>query len=236
MKNRRNYYRILHVQPDAPLPIIKASYRTLLNTLRQHPDLGGRNWNACLINEAFEVLSSVRKRAEYDKQLCFDTLRQQDQIAKSVNYHQTQHLIKQYCLFCKTPFLAVEGMPSFEDCKECSSPLTRLSHSEVDKVHQRISERMPKSQQLAIYTFWPDNAKLAYMDNLSTHGLRFHTPQMIPEGHVIKCESDEVQAVACVKHSQAHQHLLHGAGFTIGVEFLAVKFVESLGNFVSLRV
>ncbi|MFT5395826.1 MAG: DnaJ-class molecular chaperone [Gammaproteobacteria bacterium] len=40
---RRNYYRILNIQPDAPLEIIKNNYRTLLQKLRLHPDLGGGN-------------------------------------------------------------------------------------------------------------------------------------------------------------------------------------------------
>ena len=31
MQNRRNYYRILHVQQDAPVEIIKTSYRTLMH-------------------------------------------------------------------------------------------------------------------------------------------------------------------------------------------------------------
>ena len=37
MKNRRNYYRILHVQPEAPLEIIKASYRGLMTKLNVQP-------------------------------------------------------------------------------------------------------------------------------------------------------------------------------------------------------
>ena len=39
--NRRNYYRILHVQMDAPTEIIKASYRTCMQKLREAtlPDL-----------------------------------------------------------------------------------------------------------------------------------------------------------------------------------------------------
>jgi hypothetical protein len=41
MKNRRNYYRILHVQEDAPEEIIRTSYRTLMQRMRMHPDLGG---------------------------------------------------------------------------------------------------------------------------------------------------------------------------------------------------
>jgi DnaJ-class molecular chaperone len=63
MKNKRNYYRILHVQPDAPQAIIKSSYRTLMHQLKQHPDLGGEHWNAALINEAYAVISDPGKRA-----------------------------------------------------------------------------------------------------------------------------------------------------------------------------
>ena len=54
MKNKRNYYRVLHVQPDAPKEIIRSSYRTMMQKLRMHPDLGGDDWNASLINEAYE--------------------------------------------------------------------------------------------------------------------------------------------------------------------------------------
>ena len=64
MKNRRNYYRILHVQPDAPVEIIKASYKTLMQKLGQHPDLGGGHENAALINEAYAVVTDpVRREA-----------------------------------------------------------------------------------------------------------------------------------------------------------------------------
>ncbi len=36
-KNRRDYYRVLHVQPDAPIEVIEAGYRTLMRTLKRHP-------------------------------------------------------------------------------------------------------------------------------------------------------------------------------------------------------
>ena len=65
-KNRRNYYRILHVQPEAPLEIIRASYRTLMGPLRAHPDLGGDHEAAALINEAWAVLGDPEKRRAYD--------------------------------------------------------------------------------------------------------------------------------------------------------------------------
>lgn len=68
-KNKRNYYRILFVQPDAPAEVISSSYRTLMQKLRQHPDLGGENWNASVINEAYGVLSDEKKRRAYDRVL-----------------------------------------------------------------------------------------------------------------------------------------------------------------------
>ena len=69
MKNKRNYYRILHVQPDAPVELIKMSYRTIMQKLKKHPDLGGDEWDASVINEAYAVLSDVKLRAAYDARL-----------------------------------------------------------------------------------------------------------------------------------------------------------------------
>ena len=40
-QERRNLYRLLFVQPEAPPEVIKAAYRALMTTLRGHPDLGG---------------------------------------------------------------------------------------------------------------------------------------------------------------------------------------------------
>ena len=68
-EERRNYYRTLNVQPDASLEIIKNNYRTLLQKLKMHPDLGGKNWNATIINEAYNTLRDPLKRAAYDKKL-----------------------------------------------------------------------------------------------------------------------------------------------------------------------
>ncbi len=69
MKNKRNYYRILYVQPDAPSEVIRASYRTLMQKLRKHPDLGGEHWNASIINEAHAVLTDATRRRAYDREL-----------------------------------------------------------------------------------------------------------------------------------------------------------------------
>lgn len=66
MKDRQDYYRILHVHPDADAAIIKASYRTLMQKLKYHPDLGGSDEDAARINEAYGVLSNPKLRTAYD--------------------------------------------------------------------------------------------------------------------------------------------------------------------------
>lgn len=67
--NRRNHYRTLYVQVDAPAEVIKSAYRTLMSRLRMHPDLGGDHEQAAWINEAYGVLSDPARRAEYDRRL-----------------------------------------------------------------------------------------------------------------------------------------------------------------------
>ena len=45
------------------------AYRTLMQKLRLHPDLGGDGATATPINEAYAVLSDPARRAEYDARL-----------------------------------------------------------------------------------------------------------------------------------------------------------------------
>jgi curved DNA-binding protein CbpA len=87
MKNKRNYYRILQVQPDASVEIIRASYRTIMKELKCHPDLGGENSDASLINEAYNTLCDSAKRSEYDKKLKINFL---DSYKKSLHTFKTK--------------------------------------------------------------------------------------------------------------------------------------------------
>ncbi|MDH3281409.1 MAG: J domain-containing protein, partial [Gammaproteobacteria bacterium] len=114
MKNRRNFYRILHVQPDAPTEIIKASYRALMTKLDRHPDRGGDHETAALINEAFAVLGDEAKRRHDDQTLLnanaeTDVGGMRRRRRPSPDYsgpRQTQSYepaIQYYCAFCMTP-------------------------------------------------------------------------------------------------------------------------------------
>ncbi len=61
-----DYYEVLQVHPRARLAVIRAAHRVILRELRAHPDLGGREDFAKLLNEAYRVLSDRGLRAEYD--------------------------------------------------------------------------------------------------------------------------------------------------------------------------
>ena len=67
--NRRNFYRILRVQPDALREVIQQSYRSLMQKLRLHPDLGGKHADAGIINQAYATLRNPITRAAYDAEL-----------------------------------------------------------------------------------------------------------------------------------------------------------------------
>ncbi len=61
-----DYYELLHVQPDAPAPVIKASYRAMMQKLNHHPDRGGDVGFAQLLNDAAKTLCNPDTRAHYD--------------------------------------------------------------------------------------------------------------------------------------------------------------------------
>ena len=66
---RRNFYRILHLQPDAPPEVVRSNFLALMQKLRIHPDLGGEHWDAAQVSEAYAILSDAERRAEYDREL-----------------------------------------------------------------------------------------------------------------------------------------------------------------------
>ncbi len=61
-----DYYEILQVHPRASQEMIKKAYRTLMGEMRGHPDLGGDEERAKLINEAHTVLVDPELRRAYD--------------------------------------------------------------------------------------------------------------------------------------------------------------------------
>lgn len=67
MKTIVDYYDLLQVSPKAHPEVIRSAYRTIMSKLESHPDKGGDEERAKLINEAYEVLMNDEKRSLYDQ-------------------------------------------------------------------------------------------------------------------------------------------------------------------------
>jgi hypothetical protein len=59
-----DYYEVLEVSPKARQSVIEKAYRALMREV--HPDLGGDQRKAQLVNEAYEVLRDPASRRVYD--------------------------------------------------------------------------------------------------------------------------------------------------------------------------
>jgi curved DNA-binding protein CbpA len=144
-KNRRNYYRILHVQPDAPIEIIRTSYRTLMHSLKMHPDLGGEPRNAALINEAFATLSNPARRAAYDKML--KQLRDHEPPVRKALPSPPEGEQEKNCPFCNKTYLAGSELPD-SICDACQSPLFPAKEHEHSSATRRAFERVPRRMRV----------------------------------------------------------------------------------------
>lgn len=62
-----DYYEVLQVHPHASAEMVKKAYRTLMGEMGGHPDLGGDEERAKLLNEAYAVLGDPHLRRAYDE-------------------------------------------------------------------------------------------------------------------------------------------------------------------------
>ena len=242
MQNRRNYYRILHVQHDAPKEIIKASYRTLMQKLKLHPDLGGDEWNAALLNEAFSVLANPKKRAEYDRlhgYLRNDLLRHGDaagegsrqKTAKDLHRHHDGLSTEIICPFCNTTNCISRLDLNSVDCTLCRSPLQPAMRLKLGNDYRRAIQRTRHNGPITYFTRWPQ--RIGYrgiITNLSLNGMHFMASSPISSGCVIKIVNNELSAIARVVNSMREN--LSGE-YSTGVMFLTLRFHKSHGVFIS---
>ncbi|MEE4185823.1 MAG: J domain-containing protein [Gammaproteobacteria bacterium] len=248
MDNRRNYYRILHVQRDAPLEIIKTSYRTLMQRMKMHPDLGGDHDDAQLINVAYATLSDPARRADYDAGLnaSFDEMRaaRQSREAEQKAADTARRAKRQrprdaggqpQCAYCDTPIpprAAEEGM----SCAGCDSPLrAAAAHNPAPAAAERAIERMPRKLP-ALIQLRPGNSEVyeAEVMDLSPRGVRVRATVTVPIGATIRIQCGVCRGVGRVRScGRDTADLLHQR--QIGIEFITVEFRAQAGSFVSVE-
>ena len=254
MNNRRNLYRILHVQPEAPNEIIKASYRSLMTKLKVHPDLGGNHESAVLINQAYAVLGDPNKRSKYDEMLqprksqgrghpvheaSIDT-HESSRPHKSSAYQavwdddrSTSSAAPKRCLFCGND-LAFAPRAN-KHCIYCASPLTPVHPIPNDCLRElfgrRASRRIAKAGTLVIYPCWPHDGYSARLSDLSLSGISMLTKYGAHIGQILKFNSDNLKGIARVVSVQ-----VNGENFWVHASFLTADFVTKAGVFVSEKV
>ena len=243
MKNRRNYYRILHVQPDAPRAIIKASYRAQMQKLKLHPDLGGDEWDASVLNEAYATLSHNEKRAAYDQQILHSikktspaehSNRQTGSVNKNADVKKSPEYWKDpsVCPFCGTPKPVRSSYNHrSSECSRCSSPLKTVVRIEITGKSKRKIERILHNTPIRIYTN-PENTTTTsgVIRNLSPQGMQFITAIDLDNEKIIRIVSDVLSATARVCYCKQENMPGH---YTIGVTFLTLQFHDQLGTFFS---
>ena len=225
MENRRNYYRILHVQPDAPTEIIKSSYRTLMQKLRMHPDLGGDQWNATLINEAYQTLMDAARRAEYDRQGAPEPVAPAD---TSI----TAAMRQPACIYCRTAHSHTEQIPRDAMCEACGSPLRPASRQRMETTGKRATSRLARRHALSFFHGWPLQGPFSgETRDISLGGLQFVTVGAVVPSQLLKLSCDPLSAVvrviACTASDDPDFRWL------VRAEYLTVCFRRSRGAFLS---
>ncbi|MFQ5469612.1 MAG: J domain-containing protein [Gammaproteobacteria bacterium] len=245
INNKRNYYRILNVQHDAPIEVIKASYRTMMQTLKYHPDLGGDQWNAALLTEARRVLTDPLRREQYDREL---KGAYSDQVLSAGPHHrenayetvnrdyQIDAKTSQQCVFCGLPHL--NGYSPSHDgvCSRCRCPLTTLPHI-FGEEKGRAVDRFNRQGAIKLYSHWQqDRAETVDMLDLSPKGLSFRSTSHFRQGQILKVESDEFCATAHITHARQQTSLPNDRLRMYGAGFCTIQFVHAVGNFMSISI
>jgi hypothetical protein len=238
---KSDYYAVLHVSHDAPTEIIRASYQTLMQKLKRHPDLGGEATLAAVINEAYAVLSDAKRRAEYDAH-CLVT----SQILKGVPEKQFDDvpvvapirlrnpLLE--CVFCEARHGYGESVEKDAACRSCDSPLWPIKPQRFAATGKRAIERVYKTQAITYYTHARQvEGFAAHTKDISPNGLRFITPHELNEGQYVRIVSEVLDAVAtvtnCTFERKGWQKLR-----LVGVAFVTLRFIRPLGGLVSRHV
>lgn len=240
--NRRNYYRVLHVQPEAPLEVIRASYRTLMSTLRQHPDLGGDTAAAALLNEAYAVLKDPVRRARYDASLvarrqrtapggaatpgaAAPTPRRPPASAPDVATTPA-------CPICRAALPVL--IRTDTRCVRCDAPLAPPPAADLaaaEMYGRRGSARRGRDEMATMSVGWPPTHMAVRWRDLSLTGASVHARQRLAPRQMVRIACPALDVVAEVVSCRRN-----GSTFTVHARLVAAIFTQTTGVFVSEKV
>ena len=229
MEPPRNFYQILHVQPDAPAEIIRASFRTLMTKLRRHPDLGGDHHTATLINEAYAVLSDPARRAAYDHES--QSAASSPTAAHPPSATSPARETASACQFCGAAHGFAGRIHATATCTTCNTPLAPAEPARLD-AGQRAVGRVPRRLRLNYFTGWPGQGPFpAETRDMSLNGLRFVSQAELKVSRLLKVDCEAlialVRVVACDDHSESDWRWL------VRAEYVTVRFRRPQGGFLA---
>ena len=246
MKNRRNFYRLLQVQADAPVEVVKASYRAIMQQLRVHPDLGGDHAEAALLNEAFATLSDPDRRAEYDQGLKpVDSDRQREEPPPSpppvtpvpvARPAVAEPARPPTCSFCSAPCPRAQVEWQEGACTSCGSPLFPATKHKDGEDTRRAIGRVPRNMPVVFWLASSGSRRHAgTTEDFSLNGMRFLSTAEVLVGTRVRIECDFCSAVAVVRRA-VRDKKAPSVGWHCGVEFLTLRFRHERGGILSTIV
>lgn len=240
--NNRNYYQILHVQADAPKEVIQSSYRTMMQKLKMHPDLGGSHEDAAVVNEAYNVLMNDTARTAYDANLHSASKEQHTEKTKQHKtskkpYKKNLHTDnKQQCGFCNTQHNMGPNIGPDDVCPKCDSPVFPAKKQTEEVCGMRTIERINKEWSVRFYHSWPNSeAHIGKTRNVSLNGMQLITPESLDVNQLVKIMSNELDAVGKVVNRQLNNSE-NKVEWSYGLEFLTLRFHQAHGTFISLAI
>jgi hypothetical protein len=255
---RRNLYRLLHVQPEAPTEVITAVYRCLMSKLKMHPDLGGNNELAARINDAYAVLSDPLKRKEYDAQ------RKSKPHARTAEQTREGKTGPRASPFSGTSFtdafksafsasnepephraarsfsgrqcpLCEKAMPRFialdTRCQHCDSPLSPIAHNlhgQRELVGRRVTSRIARSDSASIQLAAHHPFVQARLRDMSLSGIGLMTTEPVTSDSVVRVMTKDMDVVVHVVRVRKADGLYH-----VHARLLTGHFGKKSGVFVS---
>ena len=250
--NRRNYYRLLHVQPEAPTEVIKASYRTLMTRLGAHPDRGGSHEWAVLVNEAYAVLSDPEQRQRYDAELRQTqppgrlrakgyeddhsvgsprVSRVTTGPTRTAGTARTARTPAELCPLCEMALHRDTLSP--HRCPRCRTPLTALAAAPDGRPEffgRRRSPRREQGHAALIHIGWPARSTPIRWKDVSASGMCFYAHHPIEAGLRFRLEDTSLEACGEVLHWRSE-----GRVYTVHARLITALPLRRSGVFVSTQ-